>query len=285
MGRGAINHNMISYLSCVANKSNSRSPQRQCLFCENVANSNEHMWPYWMRSKFQRNAHDTAIETNHYITASGSYHPDSRPVHGHPTTRKVKAVCRPCNNGWMSALEDEAKPMLAQMLSGNRIVLDELAQRTLVDWVVMKMMVWEVTDDRGRVFTRPETLAFATSRTLPVTLRIWLFRTRLPNFAHITRTFTSLFAVGESIDGSVANIPNTQAMFFGVGQLVIWVVQSSIEGFDPIAHRQRLARPLWPMFRRNLAWPPIEALNASQMAHLATILFRFTQEYCRPLNL
>ena len=35
---------------------------------------------------------------------------------------KAKVVCRPCNNGWMSRLENDfAKPAMADLILGNRI--------------------------------------------------------------------------------------------------------------------------------------------------------------------
>jgi hypothetical protein len=248
---------------------------RQCLFCDRNANSPEHMWSDWMRPYFKRTAHDSAAETFQRLAESQQHIPTGRVLHGHPTTRKIKAVCRVCNTGWMSRLETAAKPFLEPMIQGKRVVLSRDAQRILMEWVILKMMVWEMTDPRGKVFTREETLAFAASRTLPATLRIWLFRTRIPNFAHITRAFVALFVAGDPSAIKNKDIPNTQTVLFGIGQLVIYVLQSNIPALDLSKHSQRFAKRVWPIFRADMPWPPMGDLNATEIRYLGTTLSRY----------
>jgi hypothetical protein len=151
-------------------------PPRQCLFCERTANSGEHMWPAWMASYFERGAHDKSLQVRQRIGANDQSPLEPKVIHGHPTTRKVKCVCKQCNNGWMSGLETENKPHLERMLQGRRTSLDVAQQLSLTHWITLKMMVWDVTDERGRVFTRAQTLAFAKDRALPNNLAIWLLR-------------------------------------------------------------------------------------------------------------
>ena len=227
-----------------------------------------------MRPHFPRTAHDKSLESFTRLSQSAEYLPSDRVLHGHPTTRKLRVVCRGCNNGWMSQLESAVKPLLEPMILGHRVQLNEAAQRILAEWITLKIMVWEPTDQRGTVFKRAQTIAFGADRKSPANLKIWLFRTQIPNFAHITRAFTALFRTS---DISIADrqIPNTQTVPFGIGQLVIWVVYSELSDFELAKHSQRFAKALWPPRSCALLWPPMRSLNADEIRHLGLTLGRF----------
>jgi hypothetical protein len=88
-----------------------------CLFCPEAANSLEHLWPKWVHErrdfgplKHKRGTTDIIIP-NPQIT--------------------VKAVCRPCNNGWMSKLELISIPLIGSMMQNVSIQLDRGQQTTV----------------------------------------------------------------------------------------------------------------------------------------------------------
>jgi hypothetical protein len=256
---------------------------RLCLFCDRNANSAEHMWSDWMGPHFAKGAHDKSHESFTRLSQSAEFLPSDRILHGHPTTRKLRVVCRNCNNGWMSQLESAAKPYIEPMIIGRRVQLNEAAQRIVTDWIALKIIVWEPTDQRGTVFKRAQTLAFSGNRTLPDNLKIWLFRTQIPNFAHITRAFTALFKTSD-VSISDREIPNTQTVLFGIGQLVIWVVYSEIAEFELSKHSQRFAKALWPPYRHTLLWPPMQTLNGVEIRHLGLTLGRYLDAVGTPLR-
>ena len=51
-----------------------------------------------------------------------------------PYTQTVNHVCRGCNNGWMSTLETEAKPLLQPMIEGRHKQLHPRSQRIIAAW-------------------------------------------------------------------------------------------------------------------------------------------------------
>src|SRR5260370_9528348 len=93
-------------------------PIPQCLFCTNNANSKEHAWPNWLlRMRKDKN-----------------WGPIRRTVEGLPVKItasaevKIKAVCQPCNNGWMSGLETENKSLIGGRLNDLSLPLDTSQQ-------------------------------------------------------------------------------------------------------------------------------------------------------------
>jgi hypothetical protein len=56
----------------------------------------------------------------------------------------VKQVCSACNNGWMAALEDRARPILVGMLDGRACTLDYEAQQTLAAWAAKTLAVCDL---------------------------------------------------------------------------------------------------------------------------------------------
>ena len=171
-----------------------RGGRRVCLFCDNNANSLEHSWPDWMGKHFPRGDHDKSVVHWEPIETHRSRLPAAVIFHGHPVTTKIKAVCKRCNNGWMSVLEQDAISFTESMLFGRRILMDAVAQKTLARCVTLKMMVWEQRQPQAGVYRRCETLAFAATKFIPNTTKIRLFRwSGLPMWANITRAYSGIF--------------------------------------------------------------------------------------------
>jgi hypothetical protein len=60
-----------------------------------------------------------------------------------PFQSKVKVVCEPCNNGWMSGLETRTKPVLGPMIIGQEQMLRTRDQRLLAFWAVKTALMVE----------------------------------------------------------------------------------------------------------------------------------------------
>jgi hypothetical protein len=81
-----------------------------CIFCDNNSGSREHLWPLWIHErkdfeplKSKRGDLEILI-------------PNPKLV--------VKAVCKKCNNGWMSDLEGVSIPLIGSMMQNVSIQLD-----------------------------------------------------------------------------------------------------------------------------------------------------------------
>lgn len=70
-----------------------------------------------------------------------------------PFTWTVKTVCRPCNNGWMSSLEDDAEPALLPMALGESPVLSAQQVRIIETWMAKTALVIESMDEGAKAMT------------------------------------------------------------------------------------------------------------------------------------
>lgn len=251
----------------------SQKPPRQCIFCQSTANSPEHLWSKWMAPHFDRTPHDESEAVSQQLHPQQPIFRQQR--HGHPTTLKLKVVCRVCNNGWMSAVESSAKPFIEPMILGRRVTLDKAAQKSVATWIALKMMVFEQQDWTRAVFTRSQTLSFAMDRSPPEHFKIWLCRCQ-DSYAGVrmSRGFASLFKSAEEAVGKAKNA-NTQTVTFGIGQLIIFAVHSQLPDLDIGRVRQSFAKQLWPSYRASLTWPPMKILTAKEVADLALMLQQY----------
>jgi hypothetical protein len=55
----------------------------------------------------------------------------------------VRAVCATCNNGWMAALEEQAKGFLDPMFHARMRAVDQVGQKTLATWALKTVMIAE----------------------------------------------------------------------------------------------------------------------------------------------
>jgi hypothetical protein len=120
-------------------------PPGRCIFCDSLGVTQEHMWADWLRSYIPR----TLAETR---TRSALIHLDGDKTTfinrtGDPHSRRIKCVCRKCNNEWMSRLQEDSKPFLVPMLTGEeQVTLHRRAQTILSAWIAMTVMVAEHAD-------------------------------------------------------------------------------------------------------------------------------------------
>jgi hypothetical protein len=65
---------------------------------------------------------------------------------GDHRSRGLRVVCRGCNSGWMSQIQNNAKPALLPLLQGRRYIPNREQQRRIAAWAVMFTMVFEFAD-------------------------------------------------------------------------------------------------------------------------------------------
>src|ERR1019366_8129238 len=101
----------------------------KCLFCDNEADSEEHLWPAWIL-RYQGIALPY-VKTIENLVPVSIYVPDV----------KAKAVCDPCNTGWMSRLETKVGPILKPLIRDISFTLDKRQQEILTRWSAKTGMV------------------------------------------------------------------------------------------------------------------------------------------------
>lgn len=149
-------------------------PRKYCCFCDGSDLSKEHIWAEWMAEYLPPG------EGHHYavVRDGGGLRPGGNVEtfwsrQGAVHTVCVRAVCRRCNNGWMSRLEISVRTHLEPMLKGEQVNLDLESQALLAKYFVMKAMVL----DRNRsphVFTKEERAAFYSESKIPDRVNVML---------------------------------------------------------------------------------------------------------------
>jgi len=251
---------------------------RQCVFCTNNANSPEHVWSKWMAPHFKRTAHDAREEFFQDFHPKTAGPPTRHEKHGHPTTMKLKVVCRVCNNGWMSGVESAAKPFIEPMLTGKRTRLNSEAQRAVTTWMAMKMMIVERASWTTAVFTRDQALSFAMNRSPPDNLKVSLLHSH-DEFAgtRVSRGYAGLFKNREDSVGK-DNMPNTQSVMFGIGQLLIFAIHSQLSDLEMGKLRKKFAKQIWPARRLLVTWPPSQTVNGEEAMGIAMLIQNYLSQ-------
>ena len=130
----------------------------KCAFCAKPNLTHEHLWADWLL----KGGHvPKAGQSRHSTSHTGRYAaPEAPEFHlyrgkldrpGNTFTQTLRIVCKTCNSGWMSAMQDAAKETIISLMQGDRPVLDRQRQKTLAAWVAMHTMVKEFGDPRTQV--------------------------------------------------------------------------------------------------------------------------------------
>jgi hypothetical protein len=131
-------------------------PVVPCVFCGSPKLTREHVWPDWLsRAAPAPKSHVWQIRRR---TRHGPEREPSEDTWRAPAyTTRVRAVCGPCNHGWMSQLEGEVKPLLEPMLHGQTRILDQDRQALLATWAFKTTAMLEFTHPQERAIQSAET--------------------------------------------------------------------------------------------------------------------------------
>ncbi len=251
-------------------------PPRKCLFCDHNANSPEHLWPKWMRRHFARTSHDKRLSGQVLVNKGTVKEREIDFLSGHTTTTKMKVVCKLCNERWMSAMEVAAKPFIEPMLLGKPVQMNKAAIAATAEWVALKMMMFDCEVERTALFTRVETLKFASDRRVPDGVQIWLFRTNDPErAAYIHRGSSSVTSHKYGIPSVAGTVQTT---LFVVGRLVVFFIVNRADGLELHQPSQLRAKRLWVPRGANLIWPPLNNVTKQDIAEMMRVLERFARQ-------
>lgn len=95
---------------------------KECIFCRAVPKkwSDEHVLPQWLLDYLKIRGEEIS-PTHHSFEGEGNAVSTRR----HKVENLVEGrVCSECNNGWMSSLEGEAKPLLVPLMQGEKEVVE-----------------------------------------------------------------------------------------------------------------------------------------------------------------
>jgi hypothetical protein len=242
----------------------------KCAFCPRVAKlSAEHCWPVWISELLP-----TDEFTLRRTAQDGSVNEWTSPT----LNLTTKVVCEPCNNEWMSQLEQDAKATLANMIlhSGPISLLpsgiDLIAAYAFKGAVVANFM----NSDRAPFHSEADRHRFARDRSVPAGFQVWISsfpkpRGAFKSYFHKTRpearhnfhldvfTFAAGFFVMQAVSFRWATRHYRRH----------WALRSVTQDskFDDFSI------PLWPSDGRPVLWPPRKHLAE---ADLKTFVTRWT---------
>ena len=140
------------------------SGARVCVFCGSKPVTAEHVYPAWIGRKVN-------VEGRILLTMG------NRKVRQTPALDvKVKAVCKACNNGWLSDLEAEFSDKMLPVIGGQEVTLDRAEQAMVAMWATKTWMLLEMAlkHDRGWAMRDPGILPFLyRERRPPRELSVW----------------------------------------------------------------------------------------------------------------
>lgn len=143
---------------------------RRCIFCGSTELDEEHVWPQWVARLLPDDLDVTTTRTQSDVH-TGSTAAIGPAWGGPPLDMTVRRTCKTCNSGWMSDLENAAKPHLTPLIFGQQTFLDADAQRIAATWALVRVFVAE--------FTHPREIA------VPAIHRQWVYERRAPPTAGI----------------------------------------------------------------------------------------------------
>lgn len=180
---------------------------------------------------------------------------------GSLASRKVADVCQPCNNGWMSALQALAIPLLRPMMKGNPFPLWPNDQSVVSRWATMTTLTYDASYRRRLI---PEEIGshafFETQRPLPG-MEVWLGQFRLPDagigMPHARR---EMLLRDAKTHGVRFRAVGTTLVF---NRLVIQTLVNHSDRFPPGVHprvEDAHFKRCWPI-QPKLHWPPAAAVD------------------------
>jgi len=234
----------------MANKQ--RSPQRAppCAFCDNPQDSHEHHWPQWLDALFPPRTHsDKNINFRSRVedvqTAPKITFTKFKVRQGHSRTVSRRSVCHECNGGWMGGIQEQAKPIISELILGTKSTLTSEEQLLICPWMVMTNMTSEYTDPATMTTTDEQRRLFKETLRPPKGWLIFAGRykgkgwdTRFRHIAYSTKQ-------GEPYD--------IHTTLFVIGELLFSVFAIYETSFDPMDEFLAEFVKVFPVVR---IWPP-----------------------------
>ncbi len=242
---------------------------RRCIFCGQPARTREHLWPDWM----QRALPDLAAMRLPHNRASSTGSEQS--YRNRPFRAKVRAVCRACNNGWMSEIEAAARPAAARMIRGEAHVLDRTEQAAVATWAILKAMVFEHAHDGAYVLIPDQHFRqMYQRRSVPDATQVWVGRVdpHATAGAPVFATFESR-ALTDPKRPVPDEPPDAYTTTLSINQLAIAVFGSKLPGAPRLNHGPDVLpaiRQIWPVEQATLTWPFEPTLTVRGLERLAS---------------
>lgn len=155
---------------------------KSCFWCGTQGDlTKEHVWPRWMvpyAHDLQGHHAEAVFKVGRSNEGAWSTTEQStRSKQGSQLTAKVREVCRRCNNGWMSELEQAAKPLLLRLMSPpplGALSLDPTQSALIASWALKGAWMRELTSRGTPTATRQMRSYLGSTGMPPPGARVWI---------------------------------------------------------------------------------------------------------------
>lgn len=229
-----------------------------CAWCGTTPLTREHLIPQWLGDVLadafgSEEGYDFGFE---FISADGS-----RTTRSHPQRRAevvVKAVCEDCNNGWMSALEVEVRPLLEPMVRGEAVRLSVGDQMILARWAAKVAVLLDHYEDGAVVLGADDLREIYAEGSAPTSFHIRLALRPDPG-AQPFDFYVSGHHAAPTGDIDAANVlPNSFSVTLALGRVVIAVVGGpGMDRPDRWSNGSDFPMMIWPPTTDGITWPPL----------------------------
>jgi hypothetical protein len=252
---------------------------KKCIFCQGNGMSKEHIWPDWLSSHFNNTSSDKHI-SEFYSSAAKSLPILQRKVErsGNLITKKIRVVCKTCNNGWMSRLEEKVKPTLLNIIENKPVTLAEQSLSILARWIIMKVMVAEQSEENTQVTPEFDRKRFCKSGEIPNYFRVYIARQKTTHQSAYLRHSATLAL---SQDGPLPPLHgmrrNTQTVGLLIGSLFVYVTAARVDNFN-LESRFNLKqlRRIYPNQGGEIVWSAVPELEQQEMGAITSALYDLT---------
>jgi hypothetical protein len=260
--------------------------RRQCIFCERqppaVKISKEHVFGDWLRDLFPRDSATTHTLGLIDWKRGGLHQPTITRTQGqgHSGSKKVKVVCKECNETWLSnSIEDIAKPILTLLITGQPTTIDADMQRILASWAAKTVMTSEQVNKDKAVVQQHERTWLKDKLEPPPGWHIWIgsYSGMQWRDLAIFQHQGGLTVPSTDISGSTEH--NLELTMIGAGQLLFLVINSTWQRIWDIL--EGLGTPggvglarIWPITDAAIRWPRPLVLTDAEAEYFTTYLAR-----------
>jgi hypothetical protein len=252
---------------------------RRCVFCGREGLTREHVWPNWINTILPEGV-ELEVSKTQTDPKSEVTKPLGSSWRSVSFDLTVRRVCRDCNGGWMSRLEEAAKPLLVPLILGGSALLGAEDRQLLATWALLRVIMAEYIDP--------------TQISAPEAHRRWVFKERKPP-RHGVYIWMAGYE-GEDSAGFYRHVPlashlasnyrpeqvNSYGVTFGIYKLVFQVFGATTaprtggdlrQGGDLAEKTVRL----WPPVRGVFQVPPERRLSKVDLDYFANVFVRPTR--------
>src|SRR6266702_2501767 len=233
-------------------------PPGRCIFCCRGSMSREHFWSEWTHLFWPRGTDDNYVEE--FLTFNQKTNLANAPTRitrpGRTVTKKLRVVCKKCNETWMSKIETDTKPVLSLIIKGEPITLGRAQRYQLAKWIALKVMVSEQNVPKDAVITQAERSAFMEAGAMPVGLKIVIAQIDNEKWRNsYSRHAATLSASPHPPIGAEGK--NVQTTTFGIGTLLVFCSVITFSGLDFRFEAKTVdaLACLWPLRDDDINWP------------------------------